>query len=139
MFFEKVLFYLSFLYDIILIVNIHIFNLCWFKFFYLLRLDIFLLSWINSDWLIDWPTPQRIKTTLTTLTSSWKPHSLLHGDITFKALHTLNRTAPSSLFLQTSLGRFMVWLNFNHFLVHTPVATNSMHLQSTYTPNLQHL
>ena len=38
-FFEKVLIYLSFLFDIILIVNIHIFNLFDLNFFYPLRPD----------------------------------------------------------------------------------------------------
>ena len=30
-------------------------------------------------------------------------------------------------------------LSLNYFPVHQPAATNSMHLQSTYTPNLQHI
>ena len=34
---------------------------------------------------------------------------------------------------------FKVWLSLNCFPVHQPVATNSMHLQSSSTPHLQHL
>ena len=33
----------------------------------------------------------------------------------------------------------IVWSSLNYYHVHQPVATNSMHLQSTYTPYLQHL
>ena len=43
-------------------------------------------------------------------------------------------------FLSHHKKRFiLVWSSLNYFPVHQPAATNSMHLQSTYTPHLQHI
>ena len=80
--------------------------------------------------------------------------------------HTLNHTALSHLLPQTSLEMHGPGIyqysychsnhhkrdsqitrskisyslsSLNHILVHQPVATNSMHLQSTHTAHLQHL
>ena len=43
-------------------------------------------------------------------------------------------------FLNHHKKRFLlVWSSLNYFPVHQPAATNFMHLQSTYTPHLQHI
>ena len=43
-------------------------------------------------------------------------------------------------FLNHHKKRFLLlWSSLNYFPVHQPAATNSMHLQSTYTPHLQHI
>ena len=43
-------------------------------------------------------------------------------------------------FLSHHKKRFiLVWSSLIYFPVHQPAATNSMHLQSTYTPHLQHI
>ena len=46
---------------------------------------------------------------------------------------------PEAMRITRNKISYTVWSNLNHFFVHQPAATNSMHLQSTHTPHSQPL
>ena len=94
-------------------------------------------SWSDCNWT---RTQNHLVLKRTLNHSDFAPASskvFLDIQATIECGFTLKRVRDMTRTYSQGLLSF-IWLSLSHYPAHQPVATNSMNLQSTYTPYLQH-